>query len=96
MQEVPISCGFFGHSRKRFSLAFGEPITIAATGSTDTNVAAASGRYRSHVGQADRSNGMSDDLEESPGKAHRLGTRASANTSGPDFIGRGAIGPSDR
>jgi hypothetical protein len=94
MQEVPISCGLFGHSGKRFTVAFGERITIAATGRTDRNVAAASHRYRSHVGQADKSNGMSDDREKSPGKAHRLGTRASANTSGPDFIGRGAIGPS--
>jgi hypothetical protein len=34
-QEVPISCGFFGFSGKRFTLAFGEPITIAATGQID-------------------------------------------------------------
>jgi hypothetical protein len=52
MQEMPISWGFFGYLRKRFTLAFGEPITIAATGGTDTNVAAASRRYRSCVGQA--------------------------------------------
>ena len=51
-QEMPILRGFPGYLRKRFTLAFGEPITIAATGSTDTNVAAASGRYRSHIGQA--------------------------------------------
>jgi hypothetical protein len=38
MQEMPILRGFPGYLRKRFTLAFGEPITIAATGSTDTNV----------------------------------------------------------
>jgi hypothetical protein len=52
MQEMPILRGFPGYLRKRFTLAFGEPITIAATGRTDTNVAAASRRYRSRVGQA--------------------------------------------
>jgi hypothetical protein len=52
MEEMPILRGFPGYLRKRFTLAFGEPITIAATGSTDTNVAATSGRYRSHIGQA--------------------------------------------
>ena len=31
MREVPISCGFFEDLRNRFTLAFGEPITIAAT-----------------------------------------------------------------
>jgi hypothetical protein len=52
MQEMPILRGFPSYLRKRFTLAFGEPITIAATGRTDTNVAAASRRYRSHVRQA--------------------------------------------
>ena len=31
MREVPISWGFSEDSRNRFTLAFGEPITIAAT-----------------------------------------------------------------
>jgi hypothetical protein len=51
MQEMPISWGVFGYLRKRFTLAFGEPITIAATGRTDTNVAG-SNRYRSPIGRA--------------------------------------------
>jgi hypothetical protein len=38
---------------------------------------------------------MSGDQEKPPGKAHRLGTRASANTSGPDFTGHRAIEPLD-
>jgi hypothetical protein len=45
---VPISYGFFGFSRKRFTLAFGEPITIAATGRIDGSLAAASRHHRSH------------------------------------------------
>jgi hypothetical protein len=52
MREVPISRGFLGYLRKRFTLAFGEPITIAATGGTDRNLAPASSRTRSHVRQA--------------------------------------------
>jgi len=52
MQEMPILRGFPGYLRKRFTLAFGEPITIAATARTDGNVAAAGRRYHSHVGQA--------------------------------------------
>jgi hypothetical protein len=31
-QEVHVSQGFFGNFGKRFTLALGEPITIAATG----------------------------------------------------------------
>jgi hypothetical protein len=31
MGDVPISCGFFADLRNRFTLAFGEPITIVAT-----------------------------------------------------------------
>src|SRR5579863_7209924 len=52
MQEMPVLQGFRGYLRKRFTLAFGEPITIAATGRTDRNVAAADRRYRSRVGRA--------------------------------------------
>ena len=52
VQEMPILRGFPGYLRKRFTLAFGEPITIATTGRTDTNVAAANRRYRSRVGHA--------------------------------------------
>jgi len=52
MQEMPILRVFPGYLRKRFTLAFGEPITIAATGKPDTNVAAAGRRYRPYVGQA--------------------------------------------
>jgi hypothetical protein len=51
MQEVPILWGFFGSSRKRFTLAFGEPITIAATGRIDRTLATATAVYRSHVGK---------------------------------------------
>jgi hypothetical protein len=52
IREVPVSRGFLGYLRKRFTLAFGEPITIAATGRTDRSVAAANNHYRSHIGQA--------------------------------------------
>jgi hypothetical protein len=69
MQEMPILRGFPGYLRKRFTLAFGEPITIAATGRTDTNVAAASRRYRSHVGQAGQIERNVWGLGKSPGKA---------------------------
>jgi len=52
MKEMPILRGFPGYFRKRFTVVFGEPITIAATGRNVRLLAAVSDRYRSHIGQA--------------------------------------------
>jgi hypothetical protein len=59
----------FGYLRRRFTLAFGEPITIAATGGTDQRDRSRLPSAARRPASGYRSNEMSDDLEKRPGKA---------------------------
>src|ERR1700722_7489211 len=69
MREVPVSRGFLGNFRKRFTLDFGEPITIAATGRTGRTLPRPVAAPARTSGKQSIQNGMSGDRKNPPGKA---------------------------
>jgi hypothetical protein len=94
MREVPVSRGFLGNFRKRFTLAFGEPITIAATGTTGRTLATASRRTRSHVWRAVNSERNVWDLGKAAGQS-ATGLERGRRRTRQDQISQ-AIGQLDR